>query len=625
MVKIEDGMAKLKGSKVKYPIGLKLVLIISFLLVISLGVVSVLEIILIREDVQLTAEQNNYTINTQTADIAKIRFETVRNNSLFFMNTLNTIGFDSPDVQTYADSFFNLNNTVAAIVIPQTLDLVNTDFFETNELEESLVEMFLHTVQDDVERCKRGETLVLNATPVFSIPSIAFMIPWTNNGLYTETQPLVLIFTVESLTETFGTGTTNTSFMINHRNDLLIHPDFDLIKLNANMSDVSLVSQMRINNDENRQVIFTDSNGVEFFGAYTKLPIADIGILTTIASSLVFEGVTATVYQNAYLALSVLSLAILFTWFFSRSISKPVKILALASEQIQQGNFKINMKPRTNDEVGLLTSRFLSMSKGLETFGRFVNMDIALRAMKGDLELGGETKEATIFFSDIRMFTAISEKLEPQEVITFLNEYMTRMVACVRDTNGTVDKFIGDAVMAVWGASTSAGSASLDAFNAVKASLLMRAALIEYNKDRGDEKKPIIKIGCGLNTGSVVAGQMGSSERMEYTVIGDAVNLASRTETLTKPFCADILITEDTYALVKDHVLVEKMPSVTVKGKEKPVSIYAVINMPNETSIPGMGNEGPKNIQELRDLLNLDTPNFESINTDAQEQKYEIG
>ena len=152
----------------------------------------------------------------------------------------------------------------------------------------------------------------------------------------------------------------------------------------------------------------------------------------------------------------------------------------------------------------------------------------------------------------------------------------------------------------------------------------MRSALQEFNVGRGGDKKPIIKIGCGVNTGPVIAGQIGSSQRMEYTVIGDAVNFASRTEALNKPLGTDILITENTYELVKDHVLVEQMPSVTVKGKEKPVRMYAVINMPEATDIPGAGPNGPKTMAEVRQMLGIPTPDYEKVNLDEEEKKSNI-
>ncbi|MDR2901147.1 MAG: HAMP domain-containing protein, partial [Treponema sp.] len=354
---------------------------------------------------------------------------------------------------------------------------------------------------------------------------------------------------------------------------------------------------------------------------------------TSVEYDNVFEQVARTTRRNIILTITVLFAAILITWFFSKSISVPIRLLAGAAGEIEQGNFDIQLKAKTKDELGLLTNSFVRMGRGLaererlkDTFGRFINKDIAEKAMKGELSLGGENKHVTIFFSDIRQFTAISEKLEPHEVVEFLNEYMTKMVKCVNDTHGVVDKFIGDAVMAIWGAPISGGSAAADALNCVRSALMMRAALLDFNKDRGGDKKPIIKIGCGINTGDVVAGQIGSNERMEYTVIGDAVNLASRTEGLNKPLGTDILITEHTYRLIGKALIVEEMPSVEVKGKEKPIRMFAVINMllPYAKDIPLTGENGPKTLADVRNLLGLTPPDMRKVDLNEDEKKYSI-
>lgn len=262
------------------------------------------------------------------------------------------------------------------------------------------------------------------------------------------------------------------------------------------------------------------------------------------------------------------------------------------------------------------------MGKGLaererlrETFGRFVNKEIAEKAARGELKLGGEHRHATIFFSDIRSFTAISEKLTPEQVVEFLNAYMTRMVDCIQATGGVVDKFIGDAIMGIWGVPLSTGNPATDAEQALKAMLLMRKSLQEFNKNRGTIDKPIIKIGCGVNTGPCIAGQIGSEKRMEYTVIGDTVNTASRIEALNKPFGTDILISENTYSLLKDKLIVEPMAPIKVKGKVEPLQIYAVINF--------KGHEGPQTLSEVRTMLGI-VPPATIADPDKEEVKYEI-
>jgi adenylate cyclase len=149
---------------------------------------------------------------------------------------------------------------------------------------------------------------------------------------------------------------------------------------------------------------------------------------------------------------------------------------------------------------------------------------------------------------------------------------------------------------------------------------MMRKALYNMNKDRkqNDPGNPRIQIGCGINTGIVTAGQIGSDLRMEYTVIGDPVNLASRIEALHKPLGTDILIREDTWSMVKSKFIIEEMPSVSVKGKEKPLRIFAAVNF------TGMG-KGPQTLAEVRKLLGIKPPDISKVDVNAHEEKYEIG
>lgn len=621
-------------TKAKFPIGLKLIIIITALVLISLGAVTFIVSYFTSNDTQRTAEENNHTINQRSATTAENELTTIRANSFLLLDMLDAAGSSGALSRQAAAFFFERNQNMAAIILwngdTQKDDrlLINNRFFLSSELDTNLVIDFLATNKDYMNRASRGEIFVLSAATLFQSPVLVMMYPWTESG---RNQAAVLLFSSESLISVFGTGSVNSSFMVNHTGDLLVHNDFDLIKAGANLSSMPIVQEMWNNNDTNRQIKFTDTDGVEYFGAYSKLSIGDLGVITTVQTEMVMAPVYSTLKNNLFLTAAILLIAVLFIYFFSKTISNPVKALAQASDQIERGDYEVKLKPKTKDEIGLLTERFVSMGKGLaererlkDSFGRFVNKEIAEKAAKGELAMGGETKEVTIFFSDIRSFTAISEKLEPFEVVEFLNDYMTRMVECVNKTNGVVDKFIGDAVMAVWGAPVSSGSPEQDALNCVRGALMMRAALREFNVGRGGDKKPIIKIGCGINTGPVIAGQIGSSQRMEYTVIGDAVNFASRTEALNKPLGTDILITENTYELIKEHVLVEQMPSVTVKGKEKPVSMYAVVNMPKATDIPGAGADGPRTMAEVRELLGIPTPDYAKVNLDEEEKKYKI-
>jgi adenylate cyclase len=213
------------------------------------------------------------------------------------------------------------------------------------------------------------------------------------------------------------------------------------------------------------------------------------------------------------------------------------------------------------------------------TLEKFVSKPVADEILKNsegyEHSLGGERRHATILFSDIRSFTSVSEQAGPVEVVEQLNEYFTAMVDEVMQHHGTLDKFVGDAIMAVYGAPLSAGKAE-DAWRAVQTAAGMRARLAELQANWRAAGKPVLKIGVGINCGEVVVGNIGSPHRMEYTVIGDPVNVASRVEGLNKEFGTDILLTDAVYELVKEHVEVRLAGTTAVKGREQTVSVYAL-------------------------------------------------
>jgi adenylate cyclase len=182
-----------------------------------------------------------------------------------------------------------------------------------------------------------------------------------------------------------------------------------------------------------------------------------------------------------------------------------------------------------------------------------------------------------VLFSDIRSFTSISEKMEPEAVVGFLNDYMQRMVETVFEEGGIVDKFIGDAVMAVFGAPVVHPD---DATRAVRCAIRMMEELENFNADQAKKGGVNINIGVGLHTGALIAGNIGSDRKMEYTVIGDTVNIASRVQDLNKEFKTNIIITEACYNATGRSFPVRGLRPYKVKGKEQEVMIYEVLRQP---------------------------------------------
>lgn len=192
-------------------------------------------------------------------------------------------------------------------------------------------------------------------------------------------------------------------------------------------------------------------------------------------------------------------------------------------------------------------------------------------------KLGGDRKEITVLFSDIRGFTSFSEKHEPEEVVSLLNEYLGAMTEIVFEHEGTLDKFVGDAIMALWGAPIGQPD---HAERAVRCAVAMIVKLKQLQAKWASEGRYVIDIGIGINTGDMVVGNMGAEgKKMDYTVIGDNVNLGARLEGLTRKYNNHIIISEYTYAKVKNIVEAKELDSVTVKGKENPVVVYDLVGM----------------------------------------------
>jgi adenylate cyclase len=192
-------------------------------------------------------------------------------------------------------------------------------------------------------------------------------------------------------------------------------------------------------------------------------------------------------------------------------------------------------------------------------------------------KLGGDRKEITVLFSDIRGFTSFSEKHQPEEVVSLLNEYLGAMTEIVFEHEGTLDKFVGDAIMALWGAPVGQPD---HAERAVKCAVAMIERLKKLQAKWAAEGKYVIDIGIGINTGDMVVGNMGAEgKKMDYTVIGDNVNLGARLEGLTRQYNNHIIMSEFTYEKVKNIARVNELGSVTVKGKQKPVVIYDLVGL----------------------------------------------
>jgi adenylate cyclase len=251
--------------------------------------------------------------------------------------------------------------------------------------------------------------------------------------------------------------------------------------------------------------------------------------------------------------------------------------------RVQAGDLSGQWSPHSTDEFLDLDNGFNQMLAGLrerehikDTFGRFVSREVAEAILEGRVPLAGEHREVTILFQDLRGFTAISEKMDPAELLRVLNIFFTEVVAAIETEGGIVKQFTGDGVMALFGAPVTHTD---DPARAVRAALGLLERLDGLNARLREQQIPPLRVGVGIHTGEVVAGRIGPDTRVEYGVVGDPVNLASRIEGLTKELQSTILVSRTTAERLGDEFVCGRSAVFPVKGKQQPVEVVEILGI----------------------------------------------
>ena len=641
-------------EKIRFSIGAKLILIISFIIIVSFSIVIFFGFRQAHTDVRKNAEAVNMEINRISSLETESVFTRLKSSSKLLIQSVSSFGLQRAVIQDLNNFFFSENPQILAVFIKsrggESQLLLNSQTLSLRGIDERAVELYFANQAGAFARAERGETLLRNASLQFSRPILALFFP-----CQTGAEAGILISS-ENINSNFSYGI-NKSFMINSDGDLLAYADFSFVREGSNVASLDFIRTILESRDNRGQKLFESDFGmfesaslqnndiilnvwerlspqimplVKSFSnvlagagiqnnlsaekkarqyiAFTKLNAANVIVITSVDYNRVFDGVYSSLRYSICFAVIILLVSIILMAIISKSLSTPLKSLAAASRQIEEGNFNPQLKYNSPDEIGVLTSDFKKMSCALNNLAMFTNREIAVKAVRGEIKPGGMPKQCTVLFTDIHEFAAKSGNFSryfgndgSDKMINWLNHYYKDMIECVEKTNGVVDKLIGDALMAHWGTLLSGGSPRKDAFACIKAALMMRKTLYYMNRERkkGDPANPMIRFGCGINSGIVTAGQLGSEKHMEYTVIGEPVNLAAQIGSFANPLGADILISEDTWNLVGDKFRTEEVPSVTVKGREKPVMVFAVINFLREP-------KGPQNLEEVRTLLGIE-------------------
>ncbi len=287
-----------------------------------------------------------------------------------------------------------------------------------------------------------------------------------------------------------------------------------------------------------------------------------------------------TARHTLYIALAILTASLFLARMLARSISHPITALASEAHEIQE--FRLD-QPITLDssirEIQELRDALARMKLGLSAFRKYVPAELVQQLIHTGqaARLGGHEEELTIFFSDIAGFTSISETMSPETLMMHLSGYLDELTRVIQEDRGTVDKYIGDSVMAFWGAPTQQTN---HAFRACHAALRCKQRVHELNVQWLAEGKPQLPTRIGIHTGSVVVGNIGSRDRMNYSVIGDAVNVASRLEGANKRYGTRIIVSQATREQIRDPFVFRPLDRVAVLGRKQGIMIYELMGAP---------------------------------------------
>ncbi len=544
-----------------------------------------------KDDSEKRIQENNL----QLADVIGQKVEDEFYSIAYKINNMAIIldqSLASAQTGLFVDLFFKNNTSFIYMAIAEAKGeslsiknkIINSQFLVENNLSNETITQMNTAYASDFVRSAAGATVVLNVSSSCLSPCLGISIPYGNP----DQKKLILLYmdAAEFLKAFQTTGITST-YLINERADLLAHSDRDTVMASKNLIDVPIVKSLVESKVDNGQKRY-EMDGFFHLGSYKKMSLAGLGIVSTVKEDDAFEEVYNIQRRNIYILLIILNISVIIVFFFSKTISTPIISLVSATKQIEGGDFHVKIRPTTSDEVGVLTNSFLGMAHGLEErekvksiLGSMIDPVVVQEAMidMAALKRGSE-KPITAFFSDVAGFSTISEQLKSQDLAALLNEYLSAMTIILKEYDGVLDKYIGDAIVGIFNAPVDVQDHPLKASKASIQMVRKLKDLREYWTSNNLYSKEAQQMDAriGLNTGPAKVGFMGTDALASYTMMGDTVNLAARLEAAGKDYGVNILISETTKVKVDHELFTRKMDLVRVKGKNEPVVLFELID-----------------------------------------------
>lgn len=585
----------------KFPIFIKLTAIILTLLLLTVFPLTQKSMAIFEASARRSAEEMNLNLSSKVASEIESIFinntERAKTVASFLLKEQNE--FDNP-MLPYSLSKPE-NNQVIENILKLDKDLWAIELYKVENNTPILLKRLaqeekfkkinkLSTILDKIKKKEQisfteiitNEIIITSLVQDKELPLVLFAAPLSKNANGQVDYFVASYLDIQKLQSVVSTYGGRQLFVTNPKGSILVHSNDKITIDRTNFLHHQAIQKANSDISPKKQIRYQYEGSNEYFmGAYTRNSLKLI-IVSEVPEKTVLSQVNQVKRQSIHIAGLIISFMLILVFLFSVSITNPIEIMSDLTQQVKKGNFNIKAqtKVKSNDEIGELATAFDEMIDGLKErdkvktlFSKFHGSSVAQEMLTNEIGVKGSNKEITVFFSDVRGFTAFSEGHTPEEVVEMLNEYFAVMVSIINRNYGVVDKFIGDAIMAVWGAPQSTGK---DSYWCLKSCMEMRVALNDLNEKRKLRGQMPIMIGMGVHSGKAISGTIGSEERMEYTVIGDTVNQTSRIESSTKAFGTDLLISHETAEQVKSHFIIEFAGSAEVKGKSEPLKLYKI-------------------------------------------------
>ncbi|MFZ5452823.1 MAG: adenylate/guanylate cyclase domain-containing protein [Thermodesulfobacteriota bacterium] len=397
-------------------------------------------------------------------------------------------------------------------------------------------------------------------------------------------------------------GKSGLAFIVNEKNELVAYPDASRIVKEENgklrpvkVAELGIPSITAAFNEylkTGRLKFVVESQGERYLASFQEFPksFAAPWKVAVVAPEDDFIGpATKIMKDTVFICLAILLISILMAFLMARAISNPIKLLTEETKKIRDFHLGDGFTIKTRiKEIQLMANAVAAMRTGLQAFRRYVPAELVRQLiLTGEgATLGGHKKELTVFFSDITGFTTIAEQLPAEELMLHLSEYFEELIQIIRSNRGTVDKYIGDGIMAFWGAPLADAE---HASHACQAALLCQERLKALNQKWAAAGKTVFPTRIGISTGDTVVGNVGSSERLNYTVMGDNVNLASRLEGVSRLYDTQILASEATYQQAADAFWFRPVDLIAVKGKTAETTVYELVGRKESGAAASVG------------------------------------